>query len=50
MYIVRVVNRQNGESTDERTFEYGAWNEIGLWLDEYGYNDSKYRLTIFFTD
>lgn len=49
-YIVTVVDRSTSECIDERTFAFGTWDEIGLWLDHYGYNTSRYRLNVHFTD
>jgi len=48
VYTVRVINVEIGESTDERDFEYGTWQEIGLWLDHYGYNVPRYKVEIRF--
>lgn len=46
MYIVTVF--RDSEVIDERQFSFGTWNEIGLYLDIYGYNDSRYELRITF--
>lgn len=48
MYTVRVINVNNGESTDERDFDYGLWQEIGYWLDYAGYNCDTYKVEIRF--
>jgi hypothetical protein len=46
MYTVRVINLNNGESTDERDFDFGDFAEIGFWMDHYGYNNGNYKIEI----
>ena len=48
MYPVTVFDGR--ECIDTRDFDYGTWNEIGLWLDHYGYNDSRYTVQVRFSD
>lgn len=54
MYNVRVYRIWNNgptnrECVDERDFEIGNWAEIGFWLDNYGYIDSDYNVSIIVT-
>lgn len=46
MYLVTVL--QDGTQVDSRAFAFGQWRSIGLWLDEYGYNDDRYELRVQF--
>jgi hypothetical protein len=47
MYHVTVYKGK--EAVDSRDFEFGTWEEIGFWLDHYGYNQDKYHLLISFS-
>jgi hypothetical protein len=49
MYHVTVF-LTSGEAYDSRDFTFGTWQEIGLWLDYYGYNDPDYHVTVRFTN
>lgn len=48
MYIVTIFNLL-GMAVDTRNFEFGTWQEIGFWLDHYGYNCDSFRLEIRFS-
>jgi hypothetical protein len=50
MYIVTVLHRRLNEAVDHRDFEFGTWKEIGFWLDDKGYIDSKYTVKIEIVD
>jgi len=53
MYLVEVFrhcDNHGWRAYDARDFTFGNWNEIGLWLDYYGYNGSDYRVEIRFVD
>jgi thiamine phosphate synthase YjbQ (UPF0047 family) len=48
MYIVTVYLLDSRMAIDQREFTFGTWQEIGLWLDHYGYNDPAYELKVRF--
>ena len=51
MYNVYVTKKVGFfyEAVDERSFAFGTWQEIGLYLDLYGYNDPEYKVHITFS-
>lgn len=48
MYRVLVHSVDTGVLVDAVTFPFGEWKEIGFWLDDCGYNDKGFKLTITF--
>jgi hypothetical protein len=48
MYLVSVRNNVTGIREAHLKFRFGQWAEIGFWLDDKGYNDRRYRVTISF--
>ena len=48
MYRVLVKERLGGKLVGARAFPFGDWMEIGLWLDNCGLNEPKYKLDITF--
>lgn len=48
MYRVEVWDRLTMVTT--REFPFGEWQEIGLWLDQQGFNLPWYRLVVTFRE
>ena len=34
----------------DKTFPFGEWAEIGLWLDDHGYNTGRHHLEVRFIE
>lgn len=49
-YIVQVFDRQTAKVIDKTTIPVGEWKEIGFWLDNCGYIDSRYSVSIHVTE
>ncbi len=49
-YLVQVFDRQTAKVVDRTTVPFGEFKEIGFWLDNFGYNDSRYSVSIHFTE
>jgi hypothetical protein len=45
-----IVKTIAGMVMDKETFPFGQFKEIGYWLDNCGYNDSRYKVTIIFQE
>ena len=46
IYRVIVHNLSTGKLIDATTFPVGEWKEIGYWLDNAGYIEPGYKVTI----
>jgi hypothetical protein len=49
VYTVNVFNAVTKECIHSRTFAFGTFAEIGLWLDYVGYIDDGYYVKIYFS-
>jgi len=49
-YLVTVFDRQLARTVDSTSFPVGEWKEIGYWLDNCGYIDSRYTIGINVTE
>jgi hypothetical protein len=49
-YLVTVTDRSTNTTIDRHHFPIGQWKEIGYWLDNLGYIDSRYSVKVHFTE
>lgn len=48
MYLVSVIDRRTGRRVGFLRFRWGTWQEIGFWLDDQGFIDSDFRVSVVF--